>query len=368
MNIYKNAFIGLVFFPLSVMAADAATEEKILNIYNWADYIPADVLEGFEKETGIKVNYDTFDSNEIMESKILAGTSGYDLVVPTDTPFLKRQIDAGIYQTLDKTLLSNYKNLDEALLKQLPKTDPKHEYSIPYLWGTLGIGYNVEKVKKALGDDFPKDSWELFFNPKYLSKLKDCGVGVTDSGTFMLSVTLRYQGRDPNSTDVRDYYAAKMLWKDMRPSIRYFSNSQHINDLANGDICLSVTWSGDVMMAKERAKEAKNGQVIEYIIPKEGTFVGFDNFAIPKDAKHVKEAHLFIDYMLRAESAARASNELGYPNANKASYDLLDKDLRTDPNVYPPAIVMKKFYALDPVGPVAERARTRLWTSITAGR
>jgi putrescine transport system substrate-binding protein len=361
----KKTILFSILFPVSLSSYAA---EKVVNIYNWADYVPADVIASFEKETGIKVNYDVFDSSEMLEAKLFAGNSGYDVVVPTDSPFLKRQIEAGIYQPLDHKLLSNYNNLDLEALAELPRVDKDNKYSIPYLWGTLGIGYNVDKVKAALGSDVKIDSWEFILNPDYMKKLHSCGVSVLSSGAFILPATLRYLGKDPSSTVPADYDEVKKVWEAVRPYVSYFSNNQHINDLADGEICVAVTYSGDVFMAGERAREAKNGQNIVFSIPKEGTAAGFDSFAIPKDAKNVKEAHLFIDYMLRAKVAAQASNELGYATANKAAYPLLDKATRDNPNIYPSKEMMKKLFAVEALPPDTERLRTRLWTTITTGR
>ena len=363
----KHVMLGLGLLIMGSFAAQAA--DKTVHIYNWSDYIPPDVLTSFEKETGIKVVYDVFDSNEVLEAKLYAGHTGYDIVVPSASPFFARQIQAGIYQPLDKTKLSNYKNLNTELLKKVAAVDPENKYGIPYLWGTTGIGYNVEKVQAALGKDVKIDSWDIFFKPENLAKLKDCGVSVLDAPNEVLSIALRYLGKDPNSTNPQDYQEdAKNLLMGIRPYITYFHSSQYINDLANGDICVALGWSGDVMQAAKRAKESGKGVNVNYVIPKEGTVVFFDMFAIPKDADNVDNALTFINYMMQPKVAAAATNYLSYANANEASNPFVNADIINNPNIYPPADVEQKLYVMAVMPPNIDRVMTRTWISVKTGR
>ena len=269
----------------TVQAADAPT----LRVYNWSDYIAEDTIPNFTKQTGIPVTYDVFDSNEVLEGKLLAGHTGYDVVVPSSY-FLSRQIQAGVFQKLDKAMIPNMKGLDPHLMAELAKVDPGNEYGVPYMWGTTGIGYNVDAVKKALGADAPTDSWKLVFDPKYASKLKSCGVAFLDAPTDVMPAALHYLGLDPNSKNPADYEKAFKMLQKVRPYIRYFNSSQYINDLANGNICVAIGWSGDVFQARDRADEAKNGVKVAYVIPKEGAQLWFDMLAVPADAPHPQEA------------------------------------------------------------------------------
>ncbi len=347
--------------------AAPAPEAKVLNVYNWSDYIAEDTVPNFEKQTGIKVTYDVFDSNEVLEAKLLAGSTGYDIVVPS-LNFLGRQIKAGVFLPLDKGKLSNYGNLDPKLMALIAKLDPGNEYGIPYMWGTVGIGYNVDKVKKALGADAPTDSWALVFDPKYASKLKSCGLTMLDSPTDILSAALKYQGEDPNTTNEATIQKAADLVMKVRPYITYFHSSQYINDLANGDVCVSVGWSGDVFQAKSRAEDAKNGVVLAYSIPKEGAQLWFDMMAIPKDAKHPENALAFLNYLLEPKVIADDSNFIAYANANAASTQYVNADIRDNPAIYPPPDVMDKLFMLQVLPPDLDRVYTRAWTTIKTGK
>jgi len=342
-------------------------DEKVLNIYNWSDYIAEDTIANFEKETGIKVTYDVFDSNELLEAKMVSGNTGYDLVVPS-LQYLARQVQAGVFQPLDKSKLTNYGNLDPAIMARIAKLDPDNAHALNWLWGTTGIGYNVAKVEAALGPNAPVASWDIVFKPEYISKLKSCGVAVLDTPGELLPIALNYLGEDPNSTDEAVIRKGEALLTKVRPYITEFNSSEYINELANGDICLAVGWSGDVFQAATRAEEAKNGIEIKYNIPKEGAPMWFDMIAIPKDAKHPINAHLFLDYILRPEVMAGISNYVAYANANQASTPMIDKSVLENPGVNPPPETMDKLFTFAVVPPDTDRLYTRIWTKLKTGK
>jgi putrescine transport system substrate-binding protein len=348
-------------------AAAPAAEEKVLNIYNWSDYIAEDTIANFEQETGIKVVYDVFDSNELVEAKLVSGNTGYDLVVPS-LQYLARQVQAGVFQPLDKSKLSNYGNLDPEIMARIATLDPDNQYALNWLWGTTGIGYNVDKVKQALGDSAPVDSWDLVFKPENISKLKGCGVAVLDTPQELLTTALNYLGEDPNSFDEAVIAKAEALMTSIRPYITEFNSSEYINELANGDICLAVGWSGDVFQAKSRAEEAGNGVNVAYVIPKEGAPMWFDMMAIPKDAKHPNNAHLFLNYILRPEVMAAISNAVQYASANKASIPLVDKAVLENSGVYPAPETMHKLFTFAVMPPEVDRMFTRIWTKLKTGK
>jgi putrescine transport system substrate-binding protein len=352
---------------LAMSASVHAAEEPVLYVYNWSDYIAEDTLENFTKETGIKVVYDVFDSNEVLEAKLLAGNTGYDVVVPS-AAFLGRQIQAGVFQPLDRSKLPNYKNLDEGLMAELGRVDPDNKYAIPYLWGTTGIGYNVDKVKAALGEDAPVDSWDLVFKPENLSKLKSCGVAMLDAPSEILAAMLKYQGRNPNSHEKADYDAATDALMKLRESVTYFHSSQYINDLANGDICVAIGWSGDILQARDRAVEANNGVDVAYVIPKEGALMWFDMMAIPTDAKHPENAHKFLDFIMRPDVIAGISNYVAYANGNAASLELVDQEVKSDPGVYPTEEAKKNLFTAEVMPAKVDRIMTRAWTRVKTGR
>jgi putrescine transport system substrate-binding protein len=277
-------------------AAPASTEEKVVNVFNWSDYIDPAMLEAFTAETGIKVNYDVFDSNEVLETKLLAGNTGYDVVVPSAS-FLERQIKAGVFSKLDRSKLSNWGNLDPEVLQRVALHDPGNEHSVNHMWGTDGIGYNEGKIK-AIDPNAPVDSWAIVFDPKWAAKFKDCGISVLDAPSELVGVALAYLGKDPNSQSEADLKAAEDLLMKIRPYVRMIHSSNYIDALANGEICLAVGWSGDVLQARDRAAEAGQGNVIKYSVPKEGTIIWFDMFAVPADAKHPDNAHAFINFMM----------------------------------------------------------------------
>jgi len=353
------------------LAAPLTAQTRAVNIYNWSDYIEPTVIEAFTKETGIKVRYDTFDANETLETKLLAGKSGYDVVVPT-AYFLQRQIKAGVFQKLDKSKLPNLKNVWPEIEQRLAVYDPGNQFGVNYMWGTTGIGYNVAKAREVLKPDGPIESamasWDIVFKPDQLARFKDCGVHMLDSADDLMPAALHYLGLDPNSTAQADLEKAAGLLAKVRPSVRKFNSSEYLNALATGEICLVVGWSGDVKQAQKRAAEVKGSVQVGYAIPKGGAQMFFDNFAIPKDANNVAEAHAFIDYMLRPEVAAKNSNFLGYANGNLASQALLDKAVLGDRTVYPDAETMKSLYLVMAHDQKTQRLLNRLWTKVKTGR
>ncbi|MBN9034911.1 MAG: polyamine ABC transporter substrate-binding protein [Rhizobiales bacterium] len=345
----------------------ASAQDKVVNVFNWSDYIDDTIIQDFTKETGIKVVYDVYDSNEILETKLLAGGSGYDVVVPTASPFLARQIQAGVYQKLDKSKLPNLGNMWDLITERVSKFDPGNEYSVNYMWGTTGLGYNETKVQDALGID-KVDSWDVLFDPEKAAKLADCGIYVLDSPTDVVPSVLAYLGLDPNSTDQADLAKAEEVLLKVRPYIRKFHSSEYINALANGDICLALGFSGDLFQARDRAADADQGVSVGYAIPKEGAQMWFDQMAIPADAPHVEEAHAFINYIMKPEVAAKASNYVFYANGNKASQEFLDPDVKDDPAVYPDEATLNKLFTLTPLDTKAQRNLTRLWTKVLTGQ
>lgn len=351
---------------LTLFTLGAHAQDRVVNVYNWSDYIDSSIIDDFTKETGIKVTYDTFDSNELLETKLLAGGSGYDVVVPTAN-FLARQIQAGVFQKLDKSKLPNISNMWDIVSERTAKYDPGNEYSINYMWGTVGLGYNVKKVQEALGTE-KIDSWDVFFNPEKLAKLKDCGVYVLDSPSDILPNAFKYLGIDPETTSLDDFAKAEELMLKIRPYIRKFHSSEYINALANGDICLAVGWSGDVFQARDRATEANQGVEIAYSVPKEGAEMWFDQMAIPADAPHVAEAHEFLNYMMKPEVIAKSTNYVFYANGNKASQQFIDKEILEDPAIYPDEATLAKLFTIAPYDSKTQRVVTRTWTKIVTGQ
>ena len=343
-----------------------AAEEKVLNVYNWSDYIDPGVVADFTRETGIKVNYDVFDANEVLETKLLAGNSGYDVVVPS-AYFLERQVKAGVFAKLDKSKLPGLANLDPALVASAERHDPGGEHSVVYLWGTTGIGYDAGKVR-AIMPDAPVDSWALVFDPAVVSKFKDCGVSVLEDPTDMVGTMLVFLGKDPNSESEADLKLAEDRLLAIRPYIRQISSSQYIEGLANGDLCIAVGYSGDVLQARDRAAEAGKPVDIRFSIPKEGALMWFDTLAIPADAKHPGNAHLFIDYLMRPEVAARNSNFVNYANANAASTPLVNEDLRNDAGIYPDAATKARLQPNLAKSAEYSRQLNRAWTRFTTGK
>ena len=351
---------------LGAMAGGAQASDKVLRVYNWSDYIAPDTLKKFEAETGIHVTYDVFDSNETLEARLLAGKSGYDIVVPSNS-FLAKQIKAGVYQPLDKSKLTNWKNLNPVLLKNAAASDPDNAHAFPYMWGSIGIGYNPEKVRQALGTDAPLNSWDLLFNPDNAAKLKACGISFLDSPTEMLPAALHYLGFPVNSQDKQQIAQAQEVFMKIRPSVAYFHSSKYISDLANGNICVAVGYSGDVLQARARAEEANNGVKIDYSIPKEGAGSFYDMVAIPRDASNVDNAYAFMNFLMRPDIIAEVTNSIGYSNANAAATPLVDEAIRNDPASYPPQEVLATLYAIPDQPIPVQRLMTRGWTKVKLG-
>ncbi len=347
-------------------AAAAPAEEKVVNVYNWSDYIDPKMLEKFTAETGIKVNYDVFDSNEVLQTKLLAGNTGYDVVVPSAS-FLEVQIKAGVFRKLDKSKLPNWSNLDQNILQRIARHDPGNEYAVNHMWGTDAIGYNVKKVK-AIDPNAPVDSWSLILDPANAAKFKGCGISVLDAPDEVVGVVLAYLGKDPNSENLDDLKAAEDVLMKIRPYIRMIHSSQYIDSLANGDICISLGWSGDILQSKSRAEEAGQGVEIAMTVPKEGTIIWFDMYAIPADAPHPDNAHAFINFMMKPEVAAANSNFVHYATGNAAAVPLLDPAVRDDPGVYPSAETMAKLFPNLARSPEFTRALNRTWTRFTTGK
>ncbi len=339
-----------------------ASKDQVLNIYNWSDYIAEDTISNFEKETGIKVQYDVFDSNEVLEAKLLAGNTGYDIVVPSAF-FVARQIQAGVFQPLDRNKLPNYKNLDPEIMKVLAGYDPDNEHVLPWLWGTTGIGYNVKMIKDRMADA-PVDSLDILFKPEIVSRFKDCGVATLDAPSETFPTALRYLGLPTGSQTKENLALVEKLTMGLRPSIKYFHSSQYINDLANGELCLVLGWSGDVFIARDRAAEAKKGVEIAYHIPKEGALMWIDTMAIPKDAPHAENAYKFLDYVLRPEVIAAVSNYVNYANGNAASTPLIKAEVTGDKAIYPDEETKAKLYPNVVNTPEYDRLITRAWTRI----
>ncbi len=359
----KHAILSSV--AVATLMAGAASAETV-RVYNWSDYIDESLLDKFEEETGIELVYDVFDSNEVLETKMLAGGSGYDVVVPSGT-FLQRQISAGAFQKLDKSKLSNIDNVWDVIAERVTKYDPGNEYAINYMWGTTGLGVNVNKVKEVLGEDAPTDSLALVFEPENMKKLQDCGVHFLDAPVEMIPAALAYIGEDPDSQDPEVLERAEPVLSAIAPYVQKFHSSEYINALANGDICVAFGWSGDILQARDRAAEAENGVEIAYNAPKEGALMWFDNMAIPVDAPNPDGAHKFLDFILNAENMAAASNYVYYANGNKASQEFLVEDVIGDPAIYPDEATLENLYTTSPYGPKVQRVVTRMWTKIKSG-
>lgn len=354
-------------------AASAATSEAApagdggkLNIYNWSDYIAEETVPNFEKETGIKVQYDVYDSNEMLEAKLMAGGTGYDLVHPSGA-FLGRQIVAGIYQPIDPAKIPNYKNLDPKIMKLLAAFDPGNKYAVPWFWGTTGIGYNVAEIKKRM-PDAPVNSLDIIFKPELAQKFADCGISMLDAPSEVLQIALNYLGKDPYTASPDDYAAAEKLLLGVRPYVKYFHSSSYINDIASGSICLSLGWSGDFSIAAARAEEAKNNIEVSYSIPKEGTIIWMDTIAMPTDAVNIDQAYKWINYNLDPKVAAANANYVAYGSPVAAALPMIDKELLDNPNIYPPEDVQAHLFPDKVATPEVERLRTRTWTKIKTGQ
>ena len=346
--------------------AAAHADEKVLNVDNWSDYIQPSEIAAFEKETGIKVNYDVFDSNEILETKLLTGHTNYDVVVPSGA-FLERQLQADIYRKLDKSLLPNLKNVDPDVARATALYDPGNQYAVDYMWITSGVGYNVASIRQRM-PDAPVDSWRMLFDPAVVAKFQDCGVSILDAASEVVGTVLLYLGRNPNSNSPEDLKAAETVLHAIRPYVRHVDSSSYIDYLANGDVCLAMGWSGDIKQAHDRAAEAGKGVDLAYSIPKEGAISNYDVLAIPADAPHVKNAHLFINYLLRPDVAASNSNLIKYANAVNPDIQPLNPAVRADPGVYPPAQVRARLTPERARPPEYQRLLTRMWTRFKTGK
>ena len=347
-------------------APDRSASDKVLNVYNWSDYIQPSLIADFEKETGIHVNYDVYDSNEILETKLLTGHTNYDVVGPSGA-FLERQLKAGIYQKLDKSQLPNLKNVDPDIARGTALYDPGNQYAIDYMWITSGVGYNAAEIKARMADA-PLDSWRMIFDPAVVSKFADCGISILDAPSEVLATALIYIGRNPNSNSVEDLKAGEQVLRAIRPYVRFVDSSRYIDNLANGEICLAMGWSGDIKQAHDRALEANKGIDLKYSIPREGAIVNLDVLVIPADAPHPKNAHLFIDYLLRPDVAAQNSNLIKYANAVAVDLQPLDPAVRSDQGVFPPPEVRARLVPERARPPDYQRLLTRAWTRFKTGR
>ena len=362
----KLALAAAIALAATLVAPLAIAEERTLNVYNWPDYVDESVLKEFTEKTGIKVNYDVFNSYEVLETKLLAGSSGYDLVV-IGAPFLARRIEAGVFHKLDKTKLPNLTHAWDVITNRTATYDPDNAYSVNYLWGTTGIGYSEEKVKKLL-PDAPVNSWDMVFKPEVASKLAECGIYMVDFYHDAIPAAMKYLGLSGNDVTADNLKKVEEVFAKVRPYIKEASPSEYISALANGDICVAVGYSGDMFQAKAQAEKAKNGITIQYVIPKEGTLMWFDQMAIPADAKHVAEAHEFINFVMEPKNIAKISNFVAYANGNKASQEFLDKALLENPAVYPTEDVLKSLYTIRPWDSETQLLVNRSWTTIKSGQ
>lgn len=364
--INRRSMFGL--FAALAFAVPASAQENVLNIYNWTDYIAPETLQRFTAETGIRVNYDTYDSNETLEARLRAGRTGFDLVVPSASPFLAQQVQTNLYRALDRARLTNWSNIDPEILRQLERFDPGNRHGVPWMWGTTGIGVNVEAVRRIL-PNAPINSLRMVFDPDIASRFRRCGIVMTDSATDVIPAALAYLGLNPDSKTIPDLNRASDLLQRARPNIRRFHSSEYINDLANGDVCVVFGYSGDIIQAARRARAAGRGVQIEYAIPTvEGAQVYIDTWAIPADARNVEAAHRFIDFTLRPDIAALNTNFIGYANAVPSSLPMVEPAIRDNAGIYPPADVRRRLYTLTPGDRAYDRQRTRVWTRVTTGR
>ncbi|AKR57385.1 putrescine-binding periplasmic protein [Youhaiella tibetensis] len=366
----KNSLIlalGALMVAAPALNAPVLAQENVVNVYNWSDYIAEDTIAKFEAETGIKVNYDVYDNNEIVDAKLLAGNSGYDIVVPSGS-FLQRQVKAGLLLPLDKSKLPNLVNMDPAIMQAATQFDPDNAHSVPYMINTIGLGYNVAKATAALGEGAALDSWDLLFKPENAEKLASCGIAVLDSPSEVMGIALHYLGLDPNSENEEDLAKAEALMTSIKPYIRYFHSSQYIDDLGNGEICLALGYSGDVFIAADAAKQAGQGVEINYIIPKEGAATLFDFLAVPADAPHPENAMKFINFIMEPEIVAAITNYVFYANPNVKSLPFVDDEVKNNPGIYPSPEVLAKAFVMTAHSPDYEELLTRTWTRIKTGQ
>lgn len=360
--------LALALGALLAASPALAQDEPVLNVYNWSDYIAEDTIANFEAETGIKVNYDVYDSNEIVDAKLLAGNSGYDIVVPSGN-FVERQIKFGLIAPLDKSKLPNLVNLDPTVMEAATRHDPDNAHAVPYMINTIGLGYNVAKAEAALGADAAElDSWDLLFKPEVVEKLASCGVAVLDSPSEVMGIALHYLGLDANSENADDLAKAEALMNSIKPHIRYFHSSQYIDDLGNGEICLALGYSGDIFIASDAAAAAGQGVEVQYVIPEEGAATLFDFLAIPADAPHKDNAHKFINYILEPEVVAAITNYVFYANPNLPATEFVDEEVKSNPGIYPPAETLAKAFVMSAHSPEFEEVLTRTWTRIKTGQ
>lgn len=345
----------------------AHAQNKVLNVYNWAEYAAQDTIPGFERETGIRVRYDTYDNNETLQSRLVSGKSGYDVVVPS-THYASRQIDAGLFQKLDKSKIPNYKYLDPDIMALLSSVDPGNEYLIPWGYGTNGLGYNVTKVRQLLGEQADLTDWSTLFDPTQVAKLQSCGVSILDEASQVFPAVLFYLGKDPNSSNPADYQAAYEHLRRIRPYLRQFSSSGYIDDLASGKICMVYGYSGDVLIARRKAGENRLTDEIDYYLPKGGAPAWFDTMAIPKDAQNVDAAHAFINYIETPRVHADIANKMFYPNANKEARKLLSPEVANNTMIYPPLEVSKSLFVIRAQPLNIQRLKAQLWDDLKSGR
>jgi putrescine transport system substrate-binding protein len=368
-SLLARSLLASSLFAAAICSPSAyaqAAEPRVLNVYNWSDYIADDTIKNFEKETGIKVRYDNYDNNEILQAKLLAGKTGYDIVVPS-AHFAKTQIQAGLYQKLDRAQLTNWGNLDPGLLDKMSGIDPGNQFLVTWLWGYVTVGINTGKVKAALGaTPLPANPWDLIFKPEYASKLKGCGINLLDSASEVMPVAMIHAGKDPYSKTPADYDAAKAVLMAARPAVTRFSSSGYINDLAAGQLCVVMGYSGDINIARQRAIDSKNGQDIQALIPATGAMLSVDTMAIPKDAKNVRNAHLFINYILRPEVHASLTNKVFYANPNAAAKKFVTKAVADNPTIFLSPADLKKIHPSDAVPQDIRRVQTRIFTSFKA--
>ena len=358
----RSFLLCILFFSAAFSSANE------VRVYNWSDYIDYSVIDDFEASTGVNVIYDVFDSNEVLEGKLLAGNTGYDIVGPS-IEYLGRQVMAGVHQRLNKDSIPNLRHLEPGMMELLGTMDPGNNYSIPYLWGTTGIGYNKDQAKKIMGESFRMDSFDVIFKPEIIKQFKECGVAFLDAPSEVFKAALYYLGLDPNTKNPRDYQGeAYELLLNVRPYIKYFHSSKYINDLASGEICLVFGWSGDILQAGDRAKESGNNIEIGYQIPAEGAQMWVDMMAIPKDAPNPKNAHLFLNFILQPEMMARISNKVKFANANEKSKGFIVKEILDNPTIYPNEETMKKLFIAEIANPRVDRMMTRQWINIKTDR
>ncbi len=357
---------GLALTAATGADRPAAAQEKVVNVYNGSDYIDKNILAEFTRDTGIKVVYDVYDSNDVLETKLMAGRSGYDIVVPSNN-FLARQIKAGVLARLDKSKLPNLGRYDAALMARMTKYDPGNEHAAIYLWGTSGLGVNADKIEARM-KGAPVNSLALLFDPNIVSKFADCGVNLLDAPDDVMPAVLTYLGLNPDSKDPKDWARAEAALMKIRPFVRKFHSSQYINDLANGDTCLAFGFSGDILQARTRAEEAKKGVKVRYVLPREGALMWFDSMAIPADAPHKDNAYVLMNYLMQPKVAARISEAVQYPNANKDATALIKAETMADENVFPRGDTMKRLYTVTPNTQTQQRLLTRIWTRVKAAK